>query len=65
MAAGSLRGLVIDCDDLNADYEAMLERGVSFLAPPAEMPGGVFASFVDPDGNQIALRQDTSSSPAA
>ncbi|WP_066520749.1 VOC family protein [Curtobacterium ammoniigenes] len=64
MPAGSLRGLVIDCDDLNADYEAMLERGVPFLAPPAEMPGGVFASFLDPDGNQIALRQDTFTYPS-
>lgn len=63
MPPGSLRGLVIDCDDLQADYEAMLARGVPFLGPPAEMPGGVFASFTDPDGNQIALRQDTAVAP--
>lgn len=57
MPPGSLRGLVIDCDDLQSDYEAMSARGVDFLGPPAQQPGGVFAIFTDPDGNQISLRQ--------
>jgi predicted enzyme related to lactoylglutathione lyase len=57
MPPGSLRGLVIDCEDLQADYEAMSARGVRFLGPPAQQPGGMFALFTDPDGNQISLRQ--------
>jgi catechol 2,3-dioxygenase-like lactoylglutathione lyase family enzyme len=57
MAPGSLRGLVVESEDLQSDYEAMVGRGVSFLGPPAQQPGGVFATFKDPDGNQISLRQ--------
>jgi predicted enzyme related to lactoylglutathione lyase len=57
MPAGSLRGLVIDCTDLQRDYEALSERGVPFNAPPRDMPGGVFATLEDPDGNLLSLRQ--------
>ena len=57
MPPGSLRGLVIDCDDLQTDYEAMRKRDVPFLGPPAQQAGGIFAAFVDPDGNRISLRQ--------
>jgi predicted enzyme related to lactoylglutathione lyase len=57
MPAGSLRGLVIDCEDINADYERLREKGVVFSGPPGPQPGGVFAAFSDPDGNQMALHQ--------
>lgn len=57
MAPGSLRGLVIETDDLDAEYEALTARGVRFLGPPEQQPGGVFATFTDPDGNQFSLRQ--------
>jgi catechol 2,3-dioxygenase-like lactoylglutathione lyase family enzyme len=57
MPPGSLRGLVIDCDNLQADYEAMCKRDVPFLGPPVRQVGGTFATFVDPDGNRISLRQ--------
>jgi predicted enzyme related to lactoylglutathione lyase len=57
MPPGSLRGLVIDCDDLDADYAAMSARSVRFNGPPTQQAGGVFATFTDPDGNQISLRQ--------
>jgi catechol 2,3-dioxygenase-like lactoylglutathione lyase family enzyme len=57
MPAGSLRGLVIDCDALDADYQTLAERGVPFLSPPAPQPGGTFATLVDPDGNHLSLRQ--------
>jgi predicted enzyme related to lactoylglutathione lyase len=61
MPAGSLRGLVFDCDDLDADYAAMSGRGVKFSCPPTQQPGGVFATFIDPDGNHVSLRQADSS----
>ena len=61
MPAGSLRGLVFDCDDLDADYAAMSGRGVKFSSPPTQQPGGVFATFIDPDGNHVSLRQADSS----
>jgi predicted enzyme related to lactoylglutathione lyase len=57
MPPGSLRGLVIDCEDLDKEYQALTERGVTFLGPPSRLPGGIFAILTDPDGNQIALRQ--------
>jgi catechol 2,3-dioxygenase-like lactoylglutathione lyase family enzyme len=57
MPAGSLRGLVVETDDLDGDHEAMSARGVRFLGRPAPQAGGTFATFVDPDGNHLALRQ--------
>ena len=57
MPPGSLRGLVIDCDNLQADYEAMCQRNVPFLGPPVRRVGGTFATMVDLDGNRISLRQ--------
>ena len=57
MPAGSLRGLVIETDDLDQDYERLAAGGVTFLGPPSPQPGGTFATLVDPDGNQISLRQ--------
>lgn len=60
MPPGSLRGLVIDCADLDAEYHALTERGVPFLGPPSAQPGGTFAILTDPDGNQIGLRQSGS-----
>jgi predicted enzyme related to lactoylglutathione lyase len=57
MPPGSLRGLVIDCQDLDKDYRTLTGRGVPFLGPPAKQAGGVFATFSDPDGNQMSLRQ--------
>lgn len=57
MPPGSLRGLVIESDDLDSDYRSMVERGVEFLGAPAPQAGGTFAIFTDPDGNQVSLRQ--------
>lgn len=57
MPAGSLRGLVIETDDLDGDYARLTADGVTFLGPPSPQPGGTFATLVDPDGNQISLRQ--------
>lgn len=28
-----------------------------FLVPPSQQAGGVFATFSDPDGNQLSLRE--------
>lgn len=40
MPAGSLRGLVLRSDDLHADYEALLAKGVEFDTPPQARPWG-------------------------
>jgi predicted enzyme related to lactoylglutathione lyase len=43
------------CDDLQATYRQLSERGVEFVQPPKETPWGGFAIFKDPDGNQFVL----------
>jgi predicted enzyme related to lactoylglutathione lyase len=57
MPPGSLRGLVIDCADLDGQYRTLTDRGVAFHGPPSRQPGGIFAILSDPDGNRISLRQ--------
>jgi catechol 2,3-dioxygenase-like lactoylglutathione lyase family enzyme len=57
MPAGTLRGLVLDTDDLEGDYRALVERGVPFAGAPTATDGGTFATFADPDGNHLSLRQ--------
>jgi predicted enzyme related to lactoylglutathione lyase len=61
MPAGSLRGLVIDTDDIDRDYRALSERGADLDGPPAGHSGGVFCFIRDPDGNVISLHQVGSS----
>lgn len=54
-AAGSL---VLESDDLRKDVEVFRRRGVTFDRPePEDYPFGVRIEAVDPDGNQISLRQ--------
>ncbi|OOQ59374.1 VOC family protein [Mucilaginibacter pedocola] len=54
MPAGSVRGLVIKCDDLDKDIEEMATRGI-VVKPADKTPWGRFASVVDPDGNVLSL----------
>jgi predicted enzyme related to lactoylglutathione lyase len=43
------------CDDVEATYRQMAERGVEFEGEPAKQPWGTFAKFKDPDGNMFIL----------
>ena len=43
------------CDDVEATYRQLSERGVEFVTPPQAQPWGTFAVFCDPDGNQFVL----------
>lgn len=54
MPAGSVRGLVIKCEDLDKDIEEMTARGLT-VKPADKTPWGRFASVVDPDGNVLSL----------
>jgi catechol 2,3-dioxygenase-like lactoylglutathione lyase family enzyme len=56
MPAGTLQGLVFRSDDLRADYERLVARGVEFDSPPTEQPWGTEAVFRDPDGNRFVLQ---------
>lgn len=57
MPPGSMRGLVIRSDDIEADYKQLTERGVQFEGPPQHQPWATETVFSDPDGNSIVLQQ--------
>jgi catechol 2,3-dioxygenase-like lactoylglutathione lyase family enzyme len=56
MRAGTLRGLVLETDDLDRDVEELGRRGVPFDGDIRKEPWGRFATFTDPDGNSITLQ---------
>ncbi|MGH9243208.1 MAG: VOC family protein [Acidimicrobiales bacterium] len=43
------------CDDIEATYEELTERGVKFPVPPQEMHFGWWSLFEDVDGSRYAL----------
>jgi predicted enzyme related to lactoylglutathione lyase len=57
MPPGSVRGLILATEDLMADYDRLLTKGVDFEQPPKDEPWCVDAVFRDPDGNRLILRQ--------
>jgi catechol 2,3-dioxygenase-like lactoylglutathione lyase family enzyme len=57
MPAGSTKGIVLECDDLDATYQELAGRGVRFNGPVQEEPWGRFATFDDPDGNGWVLQK--------
>ena len=53
-------GIVLDTDDIYALHRRLKERGVVFTLEPTKMPwGGIAADFLDPDGNELEVVQDT------
>ena len=56
MAPGSLKGLVLETDALEADVERLRSAGVSIEGGIQEAPWGRFTTFDDPDGNGIVLQ---------
>jgi catechol 2,3-dioxygenase-like lactoylglutathione lyase family enzyme len=57
MPPGSLRGLVLGCEDLDGTYEHLVAGGVSVDRELAEQPWGKEAVIRDPDGNRLVLQQ--------
>ncbi|MFC0003039.1 glyoxalase superfamily protein [Micromonospora siamensis] len=57
MPPGSLRGLVLETDDLDGDVARLRGRGVAFADGGIQVaPWGRYATFTDPDGNGIVLQ---------
>ena len=54
MPAGSLNGLVIGTDDVDAEAERLREAGVA-VDGPHDAPWGRHATLTDPDGNGLVL----------
>jgi catechol 2,3-dioxygenase-like lactoylglutathione lyase family enzyme len=62
MPAGSLRGSVLSCDDLDKTLADLAARGVGFNEDEVqEAPWGRWKTFDDPDGNGWILQQDNRS----
>jgi predicted enzyme related to lactoylglutathione lyase len=59
MPAGSLSGLVLDVDDIDATYARLAAAGTAFTSAPRDTPHGRFAAFTDPDGNGWVLMQSS------
>ncbi|MHA7984338.1 VOC family protein [Rathayibacter sp. CAU 1779] len=57
MPSGSLRGLVLETDDLEDDIHRLTKLGVAFDSGVERAPWGQYAQFTDPDGNGIILQQ--------
>jgi lactoylglutathione lyase len=48
--------IVFECQEIQKRYEEMSARGVKFLEAPKQMNWGIYATFVDPDGNEFLLK---------
>ncbi len=58
MPPGTLRGLVLDTDDFEAEHARLRSAGVD-ISDPDLQPWGRFAYFADPDGNRWSLHEAT------
>ena len=57
MPPGSVKGTVLETDDLDGDVAALTANGVRIEGGIQEQPWGRFATFDDPDGNGIVLQE--------
>ena len=46
-------------DDLGAEHQRLLAKGVTFIRDPERDLHGLFATFLDPDGNYLQLVEFT------
>ena len=58
MAPGSVEGLQVVVEDVEAARAALAERGVD-VSEVQDFPWGRFVFFADPDGNRWAVQQIT------
>jgi predicted enzyme related to lactoylglutathione lyase len=58
LAKGSLGGLVLETDDVDATFESVRATGAEVLQEPMDQPYGTRdCAFRDPAGNQIRINQ--------
>ena len=55
------RVIVVATEDIQAAYEELVAKDVSFDLPPTELSSGKQAMFRDPDGNALVLWEHSSS----
>ena len=65
--AGGPRGyLAAGVEDIDAAYETLRAKGVTFLRPPTDQPWGLrTAYFADPEGNLWEINQPLVAKPEA
>jgi predicted enzyme related to lactoylglutathione lyase len=56
MTPGSIRGVVIETDDLEGDQAALQAAGIRIDKAIEEAPWGRWVTFDDPDGNGFVLQ---------
>jgi len=59
MAPGSVEGLQVVVEDVEAARSELLERGAEGVSDVQSFPWGKFVFFPDPDGNRWALQEST------
>jgi catechol 2,3-dioxygenase-like lactoylglutathione lyase family enzyme len=57
MPAGSVKGTVLETDDLDGDVADLTAKGVAIQDGIQDQPWGRFVAFDDPDGNGIVLQE--------
>lgn len=58
LAKGSLAGLVLETDDVDATFESVRATGAEVMQEPMDQPYGTRdCAFRDPAGNQIRINQ--------
>ena len=64
---GGPRGyLAAGVEDIDAAYETLRAKGVTFLRPPTDQPWGLrTAYFADPEGNLWEINQSLAAKPEA
>ena len=55
---GTRMNCSIACDDVDATYRQLSERGVEFEGPPQKQPWGSYAIMIDSEGNRIVVGSD-------
>ena len=57
VALGGGGTLFLETDDVQATYDELSARGLTFNDPPTPQPYGIDTSFRDPSGNNVRLTQ--------
>ena len=57
MPPGSVKGTVLETDDLDGDVAALTAAGLRIEGGIQQQPWGRFVTFDDPDGNGLVLQE--------
>jgi predicted enzyme related to lactoylglutathione lyase len=52
---GTFTGLTFWSDDVEAEHDQLVARGVHIVKPPEKQPWGTYLIFADLDGNQFVV----------